>query len=374
MEIIIGALIVAAAVIISFFLFSRVYSRRIEKDILGRLNETLPEMQSKSNEQAIQFAGEIFSKHVALSGKELESKKELIDGNINRIRDELEKVQNLMHSIEKDTSGKFSDISAGLKNQSEATTQLHDIVTSLNKVLTPSQSRGRWGERMAEDILRLAVMEEGVNYIKQRTLGAGRRPDFTFLLPQGKIVNMDVKFPFDNYRKYVEETNEPVREEYKKQFLKDARTSIKQVTTRDYINTDADTLDYVIVFIPMEQAYSFIMEHDRSFIDDALKQKVIVCSPWTLYAYVAVIRQSIDNFNIERSTGKIMALMNEFRKQWDNYKTLQDKIAERIDGLQREYNTLLSTRSNQLERPLQAIDELTSQRELLSNGSDKEEN
>ena len=56
MEIIIGALIVAAAVIVSFFLFSRFYSRRIERDVLARLNEALPEMQSRSNEQFLQLA------------------------------------------------------------------------------------------------------------------------------------------------------------------------------------------------------------------------------------------------------------------------------------------------------------------------------
>ncbi len=213
-------------------------------------------------------------------------------------------------------------------------------------------------------------MKEGVNYTRQQTLNSSRRrPDFTFILPQGKTVNMDVKFPFDNYRRYCEEQeNEPVRENHKKEFLKNARTQIKSVTTRDYINTDADTLDYVIIFIPLEQAYSFIMEHDKSFIDDALKLKVIVCSPWTLYAYLSVIRQSIDNFNMERSAGKILELMNSFSKQWNSFKDSMEKVGDKIEGLQKEFDNLSTTRTNQLEKPLRQIDELSQQKEQVSNG------
>ncbi|HHI03773.1 MAG TPA: DNA recombination protein RmuC, partial [candidate division Zixibacteria bacterium] len=277
---------------------------------------------------------------------------------------------------EKETEGKFTLIDGGIKTQKEETEKLREIIASLNKVLTPSQSRGQWGERMAEDILNLVGLKEGVNYTKQQTLNSSRhRPDFTFYLPQGKMVNMDVKFPFDNYRRYCEEEeNESLRENFKKEFLKNARTQIKNVTTRDYINTDADTLDYVIVFIPLEQAYSFIMEHDKSFIDDALKQKVIVCSPWTLYAYLSVIRQSIDNFNMERSAGKILELMNSFSKQWDSYKESLKKVGEKIESLQKEFNSLSTTRTNQLEKPLRQIDELSRQKEQISDGSEQSQN
>ena len=112
------------------------------------------------------------------------------------------------------------------------------------------------------------------------------------------------------------------------------------------------------------------MEHDKSFIDDALRQKVIVCSPWTLYAYLSVIRQSIDNFNMERSAGKILELMNSFSKQWNSFKDSMKKVGDKIEGLQKEFDSLSTTRTNQLEKPLRQIDELSKQKELTSNGSE----
>ncbi len=368
-----------AVIIIISYIILKLFSRQIKEDVSTHIRDTFGalsrEALSQNNEDFLKQATEKLSNERILTNKELEGKKELIDATLGQIKTELEKVQNLVTGIEKETEGKFSKVSIGLESQRDETVKLREIIGNLNKVLTPSQSRGRWGERMAEDILNLVGMKDGISYDRQTSLENSRnRPDFIFRLPQGKIVNMDVKFPFDNYRRYCEEENEPIRETLKNAFLKDARKRIKEVITRDYINTDANTLDYVIVFIPLEQAYAFIMEHDPNFIDDALKSKVIVCSPWSLYAYLSVIRQSIDNFNMERSAGRIMELMNDFKKQWQIYKDTITKIGDKIDSLQKEYDSFKTTRTNQLEKPLRLIEEITEQKELTSDGSGQSQN
>ena len=164
-------------------------------------------------------------------------------------------------------------------------------------------------------------MSEGINYIKQKTLEhASGRPDYTFLLPNNLKVNMDVKFPLENYQHYLDAQSEHDRRRFKEELLKNAKTMIKQVTTRDYINPGENTVDYVLVFIPNEQVYSFINEADPAIMDEALKQKVILCSPFTLYAVLAVIRQAVENFNLERTASEILKLLAEFSKLWNAYK------------------------------------------------------
>ena len=79
---------------------------------------------------------------------------------------------------------------------------------------------------------------------------------------------------------------------------------------------------------------------------------------------LAIIRQSIDNFNLERSAHKILELMNSFYKQWDNYVKGMEKMGKKIEELQSEYLALVTTRRNQLEKPLQQIEQLSRQREL----------
>src|SRR5438105_1027207 len=85
--------------------------------------------------------------------------------------------------------------------------------------------RPRWGERMAEDVLRLAGFVDGINYRKRHAIsGSGGIPDYTFLLPQGLCVHMDVKFPLSNYLRYLEAGSEVEAERHRREFLKDVRS------------------------------------------------------------------------------------------------------------------------------------------------------
>jgi DNA recombination protein RmuC len=376
MDIILAAIILGICIVIAFYLYSRFFSSRIEKNIISRLQDSLSKASmdalDHNSDQFLKLANERFSRQAEVNSRELESKKELIDSTLSQLKGEMEKVQQLMTGIEKDTEGKFTAVTKGIQFQTEETSKLNELINNLSNILSSSESRGKWGEKMAEDILRLVGMEEGVNYIRQSSVGNSRsRPDYTFLLPQSKVVNMDVKFPFDNYRRYCEENNADLREKHKKQFIRDVRNRIKEVTTREYINPEADTLDYVIIFIPLEQAYSFIMENDQTFIDDALSLKVIVCAPWTLYAYLRVIRQAVDNFSLEKSAGKILNLMSDFNRQWHNYREAMKKLGDKIEALQNEYMTLVTTRSNQLEKPLQKVEQLVKQKAMDKNGPDQ---
>jgi len=218
---------------------------------------------------------------------------------------------------------------------------------------------------MAEDILQLIGMIEGINYIKQKTLDSSAgRPDYTFFLPNKLKINMDVKFPIDNYMHYLNAESEHDRKRYKDELLKNTKVMIKQLTTRDYINPAENTVDYVIMFIPNEQVYSFINEADTRIMDEALKQKVILCSPFTLYAVLAVIRQAVENFNLERTASEILKLLSEFSKQWDAYKEKFRLMGERLDAAKKEYDTLITTRSSMLERPLRKIEEMRKQKEI----------
>ena len=312
---------------------------------------------SNNSEQFFRLAKEWQDQQTAAHEKELENKKGQIDQTFDVMQDRLKDVQQALLDFQKDHKQQFGEINSQLKNTADQNIKLHDVTSRLQTALASSRVRGNWGERMAEDILRLVGFVEGINYKKQKALESGR-PDYTFMLPQKLIVNMDVKFPFDNYQLYVEAREDSEKQKRKEQFLKDVKSRIKEVTTRDYINPAANTVDYVILFIPNEQIYAFINESDSSILDEALRNKVILCSPLTLYAILAVIRQAVDNFNLEKTAGQILQLLGTFNKQWGLFIESMDKMGKRIDDARSEFDALVSTRRNQLERPLRQIEQL----------------
>jgi DNA recombination protein RmuC len=332
------------------------------KDSFGSLSM---EALGKSTNEFLKLASKTFTDQSKLSEQQLDGKKQLIDHTLKNMKEELTKVQDVIQKVENERKESFGQLSSHLKQSVEQTRQLQEVTNQLNTALSSSQIRGQWGERMAEDVLRLAGFMEGVNYLKQKSLsGTASRPDFTFLLPKDMKVNMDVKFPLNNYLAFLQAESDSDKILYKNQFLKDVRTRVKEVTTRDYINPSDNTVDYVIVFIPNEQVYSFINENDSSIMDEALKSKVILSSPVTLYAILAIIRQAIDNFNLEKTASEILILLAEFNKQWANFKDGMDKMGNRLDDAQKEFQRLVTTRTNQLERPLIKIESLRSSNEL----------
>ena len=297
--------------------------------------------------------------------KELDGKKALIDQNIEAIGKTLSEVQRRVEEVGKTSGERLTEVTTLIKKHEEVTTKLKDTTEHLSHALASSKKRGEWGERMAEDIIRLVGMAEGISYIKQKTLDSSAgRPDYTFFLPNGLKINMDVKFPIDNYMHYLNAESEHDRKRYRDELLKNTKVMIKQLTTRDYINPAENTVDYVIMFIPNEQVYSFINEADTTIMDEALKQKVILCSPFTLYAVLAVVRQAIENFNLEKTASEILKLLGEFSKQWNMYKEKFRLMGERLDAAKKEYDALSTTRSNMLERPLKKIEEIRKQKAI----------
>jgi DNA recombination protein RmuC len=334
-----------------------------------RLRETFSalsyEALTRNSEAFLNLAREAFSRQADRGAEALEGKKRLIDQVLETMRKDLRDVQEMVTTLEKDREQKFGELTSRLQNASEQTRRLQETTDRLRAALAGTQARGQWGERMAEDVLRLAGFIEGINYRKQKTLETSSgRPDFTFLLPRGLTVNMDVKFPLDNYLRYLEAEGEADREAYRARFLKDVRGRIREVTTRDYIDPEANTLDYVLVFIPNEQVYAFIQEADAGLLDHAMANRVVLCSPLTLYAILAVMRQAIDNFNLERTAARILSLLGAFQKQWELFAGAFGKLGDRIEAVRKEYDALTSTRRNQLERQLRKIEDLRTEREI----------
>ena len=325
------------------------------------------ELSLDAVEKFITMADSKLKSERELGTQELDKKKGLIDQQLSTMTNELENVAKLMEGLEKDREQKFGELTNQLKNAGEQTAKLTEVTGKLRESLASEKTRGQWGERMAEDVLRMAGFVEDMNYTKQNTINDGRsRPDFTFFLPRDLTVNMDVKFPYSNYVRYIETGTESETDKnaYRDKFLKDVKNRVKEVATRDYINPEQNTVSYVLMFIPNEQIFTFIYEQDSSIFDNALKERVVICSPITLFAVLAIIRQAVDNFAFEQRSNEILLLLGTFKKQWGKFIDKMDVLGKRIQDAQKDFDDLTSTRKRQLDRPLDKLDSIRDQREL----------
>ena len=318
---------------------------------------------SQTSEGFLRLAEERYARLSDSGTKELEGKKELIDQQLAAMKSELLKVSDLVQQFEKDREAKFGQLTSLIKFHSEQTATLNSTASSLREVLANSRARGQWGERMVDDVLRTVGFREHINYEKNKTIDGGNtRPDFIFILPDGLKLNMDVKFPLDNYQSYIEVDSEIEKGQHRAAFISDVKSRIREVTSREYIDPEQGTLDYVLLFIPMESIYAFIHEEDPSLIDFSMQNKVVMCSPLSLFAILSMIRQAADNFALQRNSEQVISLFGRFSEEWRKFTDSMDTLGKRLASTQTAFQQLSTTRLRSLERPLKQIEEVRQER------------
>lgn len=305
---------------------------------------------------------------------DLTAKKDVIDTRLDEVRvemrGELQRLSQLVAELGQTSAQRFGEVDQSLRTHSEIAGHLAESTRALREALANPQARGQWGERMAEDVLRLAGFVEHVNYRKQtQVAGATGRPDYSFELPKGHVLYMDVKFPMAGYLRYLEVGTGAEREAHLKAFLRDVRARVKELAKREYAQAgDRPTVDYVLMFLPNEQLTGFIHEHDPGLLDEAMGQRVVMCSPLTLFAFLGVIRQAFDNFVIEQTSDEILQLLGKFAQQWQKYTESAERVKKRFDSVQNEFDQLVGVRRRQLERPLAQLEDLRVRRGLPVEG------
>ena len=314
-------------------------------------------------DMAARMAGEKLGDTMTSGTRQLDLRTTAFEKRVEGLNAQLERLGDVVTKLQQDTAHQHGQLVTGIEQVASTGRALAETTGHLREALASPKARGQWGERMADDVLRLAGMVEGVTYRKQTGIEGGSIPDVTFLLPGGRVMHMDVKFPVDNYLRHLEADTETDRENAAKAFLKDVRGRVKELSTRGYIDADS-TLDEVLLFIPNESVWAFIHERDPQLIDVALGQKVVLCSPVSLFAVLAVIRQAVEQARLTRTSDEILQCLAGFGQQWTKFSDALDMVAKRFDTAQRGLEEVTGPRRRQLERQLDRIEALRASRGL----------
>ena len=307
------------------------------------------------------LAGARVQDEAASARAELDLRSDAFTRQVAEVRAELGRVGDLVGLLSQQRAEQQGTFLQALEDAARRTGELEQTTRALAEALSSPRARGQWGERMADDVLRLAGLREGISYRRQMTLPGGSRPDVTFLLPHDRLLHMDVKFPVDNYLRHVEAVGPAEGEAAAAAFLRDVRARVRELAQRDYVDPET-TVGYVLAFIPNEAVYAFVHERDPSLLDDALGQGVVLCSPLTLFAVVALVRQAVDTFLLERTSGEILDVLGRFERQWDAFSEGLDRLGAQLGTVQRSYDQLAGTRRRQLERQLDEVERLRATR------------
>ena len=256
---------------------------------------------------------------------------------------------------------------------------------NLISVLNNNQSRGQWAEFQVEDLLEIMEYKEGLHYQTQKRMSSGTIPDFTFYLPENKTINMDSKFPLTNYMEIAKlnrdledetldelarkEITESIRSKNKEFLDKAIKTKIDDTSSREgYISAEEGTVDFVLMYIPLENLYHFLLTSEIGanripVIQYAFSKKVILVSPQTLMAYLETIRHSMKLFSLQTDTKNILATHEKIKVEIRKFIESFDDVTKRLDQTVKSFEALKTTRVNKLEKSFEELDSVNKELE-----------
>ena len=256
---------------------------------------------------------------------------------------------------------------------------------NLISVLNNNQSRGQWAEFQVEDLLEIMEYKEGLHYQTQKRMSSGTIPDFTFYLPENKTINMDSKFPLTNYMEIAKlnrdledetldelarkEITESIRNKNKEFLDKAIKTKIDDTSSREgYISAEEGTVDFVLMYIPLENLYHFLLTSEiganrTPVIQYAFSKKVILVSPQTLMAYLETIRHSMKLFSLQTDTKNILATHEKIKVEIRKFIESFDDVTKRLDQTVKSFEALKTTRVNKLEKSFEELDSVNKELE-----------
>lgn len=234
-----------------------------------------------------------------------------------------------------------------------------DAINLTNALKGESKTQGTWGEVILERVLEKSGLAKGreyeIQFAAQTEEGKRLQPDVVVHLPEEKDLVIDAKVSLTAYERYCSAEDPQARQQELNAHVQSVRQHIKQLSAKDYQNLAAiRTLDFVLLFVPVEAAFSVAVQEDPELFSSAFDKNIVLVAPSTLLATLRTIqniwRYEQQNKNAQEIADRAGALYDKFV----NFVGDLEDIGVRIGNVQTAYdkahNKLVSGRGSLVSR------------------------
>ncbi len=264
------------------------------------------------------------------------------------------------------------EVQGSLGKLGEVTQRVFDIgkdIAGLEQILRSPKVRGGLGETFLESLLGQMLPRE--HYELQHAFATGDRVDAVVKVGD-KLVPVDAKFPLENFRRLLEETDEDRRRQARRAFARDVKARVDEIAKR-YILPDEGTFEFALMYIPAENVYYQIIVKDGDVEEDspatyAIGRHVIPVSPNSFYAYLQVIVLGLRGLQIEQDAREIQARLARLRGDVDKFRDAFEVIGKHLTNARNKYDEATAA-LDRVETKLEGIEGARDQPTLPGLGS-----
>jgi DNA recombination protein RmuC len=330
------------------------------RNLQEKLTEQKQEVEALQEKFSLEFkhlANEIFEEK---SKKFTDQNKVNLGEILHPLKEKIVEFERKIEETNKQSIAQNSSLKEQLLHLKELNQQITKEASNLTRALKgDNKAQGNWGEFILESILEKSGLRKGEEYLVQESLTneEGRRyqPDVVVKLPDQKHLIIDSKVSLLAYEQYASAEAESERSHYLKQHVQSLRVHLKSLSEKNYQTLyQIGSLDFVLLFVPIEPAFSAAIQHDGQLFTDAYDRNIVVVSPTTLIATLRTIasiwKNEFQNRNAQEIARQAGAMYDKFTAFTEDLR----KVGKSLENTQTSYleamNKLTEGKGNLITR------------------------
>ncbi len=286
---------------------------------LDQQKKEIEKIQERFQAEFKNLANEIFDEK---SKKFTEHNRAKLDEILNPLHEKIKGFEKKVEeTYDKEAQQRFS-LKEEVKRLAELNQQVSREASNLTRALKgDSKTRGNWGEMILENILEKSGLEKDREYFIQRSFtddkGKRLQPDVVVAYPGERNVVVDSKVSLNAYEKFVAAETDEMKDAAMKEHLQSVRNHIRELSEKNYQDIyDLKSLDFVMMFLPIEPAYYLAVQSDTNLWTFAYEKRILLISPTNLIAALRMVesmwQQEYQNRNVLEIARQSGALYDKF--------------------------------------------------------------
>ncbi len=306
--------------------------------------KNLEEKIEKETENFKNIAADVLEKN---QEKLFSGNQKSLNITLSPLKEEIEKLKNQIANnyLENEKSRtSLKDYIKQIQNSNESLKkEANNLVEALNG---NKKLQGIWGELQLENILAISGLKDKIDYEMQKNFDEDNEkkiPDCIINIPGNKKLIIDSKVTLNSYQKYFNAKNNDEKQLYLKSYIENIQKHINNLSSKEYYKIGKlQTIDFVIMFIPIDYAFSVILEYNEKIFDYAFKNNIIMASPSTLIALCKTISFLWKEDTLNKSREEIIKIAEKMYNKFRLFTEDMKNIGKNLDICQNAYDSAMN--------------------------------
>lgn len=304
-----------------------------------------------NNQKFLDLATAKLGEQVKDAEGDLDERKTAIEEMLKPVKESIDTYKKRIEELEKGNEKTFGQVTEMLTNLQTTNSVLQKETTALVNALKNPRVRGKWGEIGLKRVVEFSGMSAHCDFNEQAYSASEDgilKPDLIVNLPGGGHVVVDSKLPLDAYLEALETDDEGRRDTLLTKHTKDLRAHIGALSKKAYWSQFKNTPDFVVLYMEVESAFTVAMMTDRTLLQDAMNNKIILATPTTLMVILKSVALTWQQHNVTENAMKIMEAGKELHDRLGSFAEHISKVGKGLKSAVAGYNSAVGSWENRI--------------------------